>query len=72
MLLGALEKLQKEGKKKTSTRGREAIEKFVAEQHGHQMCGKFSNSAIKDQAFSSSAWIYVKKTTTRTNPFWNG
>lgn len=55
MLLGALEKLQKEEKKKTSTRGREAIEKFVAEQHGHQMCGKFSNSAIKDQAFSSSA-----------------
>lgn len=52
---GGFGEVTKRRKKKTSTRGREAIEKFVAEQHGHQMCGKFSNSAIKDQAFSSSA-----------------
>lgn len=41
-------------KEKTTTRGHKAIEKFVAEQHGHQMWGIISNSAIKDQAFSSS------------------
>lgn len=41
-------------KEKTTTRGHKAIEKFVAEQHGHQMWGILSNSAIKDQAFSSS------------------